>query len=757
MVEGGALGAQRARQRLAAGDVDGARHEAQAVVAGAGTPAERGAAHLVLAACFEKRGDLATALAHARDAVVCAPHDPVAHYAHAELQEATGDKPGAIASLRLALELEPRFAQALRYLGILLGESGDAQGALAALEEALRLDPSQARAWNNLGNAQRTLGRLEDAEASFTRALALRPDYALAASNLGEVQRDRGELERAEATLRAALARQPGTPFRPIVVLLAGLLRVRGALDEAAELYRKAIDLSPQESGGQWFNLGWILTERNEPAQAREAYARAQDVDPGDLRSLFGARLTLPMIYTDAAEIASARASFTAGLTALERDLPAALKELPEARVLDALRWSNFFLAYQGEEDRALQVAYAALAGRVIDAGAPQWHAPLATRSNRRTRIGFASAFFHVGTCGRYFKSWITDLDRDRFEVFVYHLSPGMDEVARSIADRADCFRTFGGSRARPSIVAPAMRDDALDVLVYPELGMDACSFALAALRLAPRQYAGWGHPVTTGHATIDAFISPEAMEPEGAEAHYIEPLVMLPGIGTRYERPLVPPDASREPFALPAHRTLLLCPQSLWKIHPENDALFAELFVANPDALLVLFAGRHPAITAAFTRRLGAVFERHGLAFGERARVLPQVGHEDYLRINLVCDAMLDTLHWSGGNTSLDALACGLPIVTLPGPYMRGRQSAGMLKLLGVSELIAGDRSEYLAIAARLAGDPVWRDDLRTRIRAAHGWLFDVSDAIEPLQRLFQFGAPAVQMRCMASSKSRA
>src|SRR5207249_4765500 len=81
---------------------------------------------------------------------------------------------------------------------------------------------------------------------------------------------------------------------------------------------------------------------------------------------------------------------------------------------------------------------------------------------------------------------------------FAYHLYPGMDEIASAIAQRADCFRTFAGMRARPSIVAPAIRADELDVLVYPELGMDACSFALAALRLAPRQYAGWGHPVTT-------------------------------------------------------------------------------------------------------------------------------------------------------------------------------------------------------------------------------------------------------------------
>jgi protein O-GlcNAc transferase len=74
----------------------------------------------------------------------------------------------------------------------------------------------------------------------------------------------------------------------------------------------------------------------------------------------------------------------------------------------------------------------------------------------------------------------------------------------------------------------------------------------------------------------------------------------------------------------------------------------------------------------------------------------------------------------------------------------MRGRQSAGMLELVGVPELIARDRAEYLATAARLVGDAAWRGAVRTRIRAAHGRLFDVRDAIEPLQRLFQSGAPA-------------
>ena len=86
----------------------------------------------------------------------------------------------------------------------------------------------------------------------------------------------------------------------------------------------------------------------------------------------------------------------------------------------------------------------------------------------------------------------------------------------------------------------------------------------------------------------------------------------------------------------------------------------------------------------------------------------------------------MLDTLHWSGGNTSLDALACGLPIVTLPGAFMRGRQSAAMLRLAGVETLIARDTDDYVRIATRLASDRGWRDDLSARIRGGQGRIFD-------------------------------
>ena len=286
----------------------------------------------------------------------------------------------------------------------------------------------------------------------------------------------------------------------------------------------------------------------------------------------------------------------------------------------------------------------------------------------------------------------------------LYALQPGLDHVAERLAARADRFRPC--PRFRPSQVAAQIRDDAPDVLVYPELGMDATTFAIAALRLAPLQCAAWGHPVTTGHPTIDVYFTSEPMEPEGADAHYTERLVRLPGIGTRYARPALPERIGRDVLGLPADVPLFLCPQSLFKIAPDDDLLFARVLAAIPDARLLVFEGRHPKLTAKYRARVEAACAAAGVVLADRMIVRPQCEHDAYLQINQACDAMLDTLRWSGGNTSLDAIACGLPVVTLPGRFMRARQSAAMLTLAGVPELVARDEDDYVRIAAALANE---------------------------------------------------
>jgi CRISPR-associated protein Csy1 len=282
--------------------------------------------------------------------------------------------------------------------------------------------------------------------------------------------------------------------------------------------------------------------------------------------------------------------------------------------------------------------------------------------------------------------------------------------------------------------VAQAIRDRAPDILVYPDLGMDARTWVLAALRLAPVQCAGWGHPVTTGLPNVDCFLSVAAMEPAGAQVHYRERLVLLPGIGTAYPGPRTLAPKSRAVLGLPDDRTLYFFPHSPFKIHPDNDALVARVLAADERGMLVRFAGQNADVTRDLSLRL----QRAGIG-PARTIVLPVMDHDDYLRVNAACDLMLDSLHWSGGNTSLDALACGLPMVTLPGAFMRGRQSASLLTLAGVPELIARDADDYVRIATRLGHDPAWRAELSARLRAGQEAVFDRTEPVAALQDFFE------------------
>ncbi|MBL8836548.1 MAG: hypothetical protein JNL66_09890, partial [Alphaproteobacteria bacterium] len=90
------------------------------------------------------------------------------------------------------------------------------------------------------------------------------------------------------------------------------------------------------------------------------------------------------------------------------------------------------------------------------------------------------------------------------------------------------------------------------------------------------------------------------------------------------------------------------------------------------------------------------------------------------------LCDAVLDTPHFNGGTSSLQAFSLGVPIVTLPARFLRGRFTAGLYRRMGVTDLIARDARDYATLAARLGLDPIWRRQMVDRIRESSAVLYD-------------------------------
>ena len=131
--------------------------------------------------------------------------------------------------------------------------------------------------------------------------------------------------------------------------------------------------------------------------------------------------------------------------------------------------------------------------------------------------------------------------------------------------------------------------------------------------------------------------------------------------------------------------------------------------------------------------------FAAEGLEAADYCIVLPPLSPFDYWNLNLVSDVFLDSLGYSGCVTTLEAIACALPIVTLPGRFMRGRQSYGFLIQLGVTDTIARDKEEYLEIAARLGLDREWRSQILERMKANHWRLYSDTRCVRALEDFYR------------------
>jgi predicted O-linked N-acetylglucosamine transferase (SPINDLY family) len=263
----------------------------------------------------------------------------------------------------------------------------------------------------------------------------------------------------------------------------------------------------------------------------------------------------------------------------------------------------------------------------------------------------------------------------------------------------------------------------------------------MSSLRLAPVQCLAWAYPNTSGFPNVDYFLSGELMEPPDGADHYTEQLVRLPGIGVCYPKPVIPRvllQKTRHDFGLGDDRIVYLCCQSSCKYLPQHDDLFPRIAKRNLKAQFV-FLVMNDLVARDFDERLRCAFSDEGLTARDYCVMLPQTRPFDYWNLNLVADVFLDSLEWSGGVTTLEAIACGLPIVTCPGVLMRSRHSCGILRQLGVTETIARDKDEYVDIAVRLGQDPEWRTQVLQRMAARHPRLYGDTACVRALEDFYR------------------
>ena len=173
------------------------------------------------------------------------------------------------------------------------------------------------------------------------------------------------------------------------------------------------------------------------------------------------------------------------------------------------------------------------------------------------------TAFFRKHTVTRLYLPLLRALAKGPHQLFGWSLDQE-DDWTPKFATLFEGFYSL--SRHSLSQQAAHIASKDLDVIFYPELGMNSNCLQLAALRLAPKQGLGWGHPVTTGLSTMDHFLSSEAMEPDNGDSFYSEKMVPLSGLGLSLAAGATP--SAQKEVAVPASACVgaILVSQSILK-----------------------------------------------------------------------------------------------------------------------------------------------------------------------------------------------
>lgn len=641
--------------------------------------------------------------------------------AGAKALQAAGAAAAAEAQFRGLLDAADA-AEALQGLGLARFQQGDAAGAVDFLRAALALKPD-ARAAYNTALALSGSGRPAEAAAMLEPLLTSAPDYWPPYFALSSLLVDRGDL---------AAAGQVALTLMRRVVSAGGAATVERAVTRILELGIDPPDL---------IDLANRLRIRGLSDTARRLLEARLARAPEDL----GARLVLAMcrltiVHDSQVEIDQRRAAYAQDMEILAQQARAASPDQLAAGARAVGDSKPFYLSYHGQNDRPLQQAYGAVITRMMDAATgASGPSPAIPVAGRRLRIGFATGYFHLHSVSKLFGGWIRRLDRGRFEVFGYDLGAGDDDCARGLAAACDHFAS--GFRHHHQAFEK-IQADALDALIYPEIGMHPLAVRLACRRLAPVQCVAWGHPVTTGLPHIDYFLTSDLMEPADGQDAYTERLVRLPNLSICYDAlPSEGGRLTRADLGLREDAVVYVCCQALYKYLPRHDAVIAAIAAQVPGAQFLFIGDRRDGAASRLHARLSAALGAAGVDPSDRLVFTGFVPAEAFPSLLRAGDVYLDSIGWSGGNTTLEAATCDLPIVTTPTALMRGRHSAAILTMMGLDHAISPDLDAYIARAVRLA-DPVDRTTARLEIAENKHRLF--GDTV-PIRALEDFLTQAV------------
>ncbi|MBV8168453.1 MAG: tetratricopeptide repeat protein [Alphaproteobacteria bacterium] len=625
-------------------------------------------------------------------AVRAAPESSQTAYHMALGLEAAERLDDAITELERAVALDPNHLHAVRKLGWLKQHKRDYAGAMKHLERALEIEPDDADTRIAISVCCIATRRYGAAAAQCYAILENDPKNIGVLRSLAYAQNADRDYAGARRSLERALELEPDN--RPARVDLGNVLKALGENQLAIEAYDAAIALDPDQAV-PWAGKGIVYHAMGRLEECIECCEQALERDPTFSPGLNNLGLTLLTLgRIDVAIKRFQKVVDEHGIPGILSNLLFALHYLEDITPQQLLRRHRKFDFY--------------VHGKKL----PRFHHDNDPDPDRPLKVGYVSGDFAVHPVGFFVSSVITRHDQSQFESFCYSGRPTEDYVGYRIKAAANHFRRTV-DLSEPDLVE-RIREDGIDILIDLSGHTAANRLVAFAHKPAPVQATWAGYVGTTGLRAMDWLIADRFHVPPELEAFHSERVYRMPNGYICYEPFIMAPAVKPLPALANGFVTFCSFPNPA-KINPGTIAVWARILKAVPTARLRL---SYKWLSAPLNvERVHGGFAAHGIDIS-RVRVEGGGDPKSMMDSYNESDIGLDSLPYSGGLTTCEALWMGVPVVTYPGNRFESRHSFSHLSNAGLTETTARDLDDYVRIAVELAQDLPRLADLRLNIR---------------------------------------
>ena len=352
---------------------------------------------------------------------------------------------------------------------------------------------------------------------------------------------------------------------------------------------------------------------------------------------------------------------------------------------------------------------------------------------HEKIRVGYLSADFCRHAVSQFVRPLLFDFDSSKFQIYVYQINGNVDYVTAELQKSPVYWRNIAHKDIGEA--AKIIREDEIDILF--DLGGHTKNNMLPvfAYRPAKKQISGIGYFNSTGIYECDGFLSDVYCASMMKSPYFTEKLLRLPHTHFCYQPYNIFPEIVPPPSLKQGYITFGSF-NNFAKVNDKVLSFWREILRQVPNSRLLL---KHRLMgTEAGRKCVSKRLLKHGLPID---RIEMRGLSTDYLTEYGDMDIALDTFPYQGGLTTCEALFMGVPVVTLIGDRHGSRFGLSFLSNLGISELAAKNKEEYVSIAVELAMDRELLVSLRQNLRSMmkKSPLMDEKAYMRELEELYQ------------------